>query len=116
MADAVDETVLAAWNRRGQVLVEPCLAVDLAAEQCFGDRAGHRFFEGVDVGGGQNDQRQVRQRRSRPQLWLTDEERARLVSHVIAAIAAVRDNEASQQRKPYLLSPIMIPTESNAGP
>jgi Helix-turn-helix domain len=49
-------------------------------------------------------------------LWLTDEERARLVSHVIAAIAAVRDNEASQQRKPYLLSPIMIPTESNAGP
>ena len=45
-------------------------------------------------------------------LWLTDQERTRLVSQVIAALAAVRDNEAIPGRKPYLLSPILIPTES----
>jgi DNA-binding transcriptional ArsR family regulator len=48
-------------------------------------------------------------------LWLTDDERGRLISQVIAAITAVRDNEASPHRKPYLLSPIIIPAEPNAG-
>lgn len=47
-------------------------------------------------------------------LWLTDRERARLINHVIAAISAVRDNDASADRKPYLLSPILIPAEPSA--
>lgn len=48
-------------------------------------------------------------------LWLTDRERAMLISQVIAAITAVRDNEASGDRKPYLLSPILIPTKPSDG-
>lgn len=48
-------------------------------------------------------------------LWLTDQERTRLIGQVIAAIAAVRDNGASADRRPYLLSPIFIPTEPKAG-
>jgi hypothetical protein len=47
-------------------------------------------------------------------LWLTDEERTRLISQVIAALTTVRDNEASADRRPYLVSPILIPTEPNA--
>jgi hypothetical protein len=48
-------------------------------------------------------------------LWLTDAERARLVSQVVAAIAAVRDHEARPDRAPYLVSPIIIPAERDAG-
>lgn len=47
-------------------------------------------------------------------LWLTDQERTRLINQFIAAITAVRDNEASGDRKLYLLSPILIPTEPSA--
>ncbi len=47
-------------------------------------------------------------------LWLTDQERTTLINQFIAAITAVRDNEASGDRKPYLLSPILIPTEPSA--
>lgn len=47
-------------------------------------------------------------------LWLTDQERTALINQFIAAITAVRDNEASGDRKPYLLSPILIPTEPAA--
>ncbi len=48
-------------------------------------------------------------------LWLTDQERDRLVSQVVAAISAVRDNGASADRRPYLISPILIPTEPKTG-
>jgi hypothetical protein len=48
-------------------------------------------------------------------LWLTDDERGRLISQVVAAITAVRDNEATPDRAPYLLSPIIIPAEPSAG-
>lgn len=47
-------------------------------------------------------------------LWLTDEERARLIDQFIAAITAVRDNAASARRRPYLLSPVLIPADPNA--
>jgi DNA-binding transcriptional ArsR family regulator len=44
-------------------------------------------------------------------LWLTDQERADLIDHLIDAITAVRGNQATPDRKPYLISPILIPTQ-----
>lgn len=48
-------------------------------------------------------------------VWLTDEERAELIGRFVDAIRAVRANQATPDRKPYLLSPIVIPTQPNTG-
>ncbi|MFI6604135.1 helix-turn-helix domain-containing protein [Nonomuraea sp. NPDC050536] len=42
-------------------------------------------------------------------LWLTDAERARLIEGLRAAILPVVGNQASDERRPYLLSPILFP-------
>jgi hypothetical protein len=48
-------------------------------------------------------------------VWLTDQERTGLIEQFIAAITAVRDNQANAHRRPYLLSPILIPAEPDSG-
>ncbi|GAB2856572.1 helix-turn-helix domain-containing protein [Actinocorallia aurea] len=49
-------------------------------------------------------------------LWLTDRERADLIDRLVAAITDVRGNQAAPDRRPYLLSPVLIPTRPDPRP
>ncbi len=47
-------------------------------------------------------------------LWLSRDELAELIDEIRTALRARRDNEATPERSPYLISPILFPLEKPA--
>jgi DNA-binding transcriptional ArsR family regulator len=45
-------------------------------------------------------------------IWLTDDERARLIEGMRAAILPIIENGPAEGRRPYLLSPVLFPVVS----